>query len=211
MGVVVSHQFDGATRRDIMLFHKVSNLQVGFNLLSSFCGLSPGGVFSRGSPFSSFSGVSSVFRRVASLLVADKALSVSNVLRSFVWAEIDLVYVHGVRVQSRGSASRQDVAVPSSSEFPESHYILVEFSGFVKPLLPLPTSLPIGEGGSCYVFFFVYPKTPELSSYNMTHLRLLLIHHPTSFLLILFHVDSSPLTHCSTLHYINLKYLPCIP
>ena len=38
-----------------------------------------------------------------------------------------------------------------------------------------------------------------------------LLHHPTSFLLILFHIDSSPLTHCSTLYYINLKYLPCIP
>ena len=46
---------------------------------------------------------------------------------------------------------------------------------------------------------------------SLTHPRLLLLCHSTSFLLILFHIDSSPLTHCSTEYYINPKYLPCIP
>ena len=38
-----------------------------------------------------------------------------------------------------------------------------------------------------------------------------LIHHPSSSLLIKFHIDSSLLTLRSTLYYINPKYLPCIP
>ena len=46
--------------------------------------------------------------------------------------------------------------------------------------------------------------------FTLTHLCLLLIRHPTSFLLILFYIDTSLLTHCSTLYYINPKYLPCI-
>ena len=37
------------------------------------------------------------------------------------------------------------------------------------------------------------------------------IRHPSSSLLIMFHYDTSPLTHSSTLYYINPKYLPCIP
>ena len=45
----------------------------------------------------------------------------------------------------------------------------------------------------------------------MTHLCLLLIHHPTSFLLITFHHDSPLLTHGFTLYYLNPKTLPCIP
>ena len=131
------------TCRDVVEFHEVGNFWVGFDLSSSFRGLFPGGMFSWGSPFSSFSGVSLVFGRMASLLVADEALSVSDVLRLFTRREIDLVYVHSIRIGSRGSASRWDVAVPSSSEFPESHHISVEFPSFVKPLFPSPTSLSV--------------------------------------------------------------------
>ena len=87
--------------------------------------------------------------QVTSLLVADEAFSVSDMLCPFVRREIDLVYVHGVRVGSRGSSSQWDIAV-SSSEFPELYHILVEFPSFVKPLLPPPTSLSIGEGGSSH-------------------------------------------------------------
>ena len=82
--------------------------------------------------------------------MTDKALSVSDVLCSFSQGEIDLVYVHSVRVWSRGSASQRDVAVSSSPQFPESHHILVEFSCFIKPLFPLPTSLSIREGGGSH-------------------------------------------------------------
>ena len=55
----------------------------------------------------------------------------------FVWGKIDLVYVHGIRVRLGGSPSWQDVAVSSSSEFPESYHVSVEFPCFIKPLLPL--------------------------------------------------------------------------
>ena len=114
MGVVVSHQFDGVTCRNIVLLHEISNLWVGLDLPSGFRGPSPGGVVSQGSPFSSFPRVSSVFGRVTSFLVADEALSVPDVLRSFIWRKVDLVYVHSIGVRSRGLAGWQDVAVSSS-------------------------------------------------------------------------------------------------
>ena len=133
-------------RRNVVEFHEISNLRVGFDLSGSFHGLSPGGMVCRGFPFSSFSGVSSVFGRVASLLVADEALSVPDVLCPFVRREIDLVYIHGIGIRLRGSASQRDVTVPSSSEFPESYHVSIEFSSLVKPLFPLPTSLSIREG-----------------------------------------------------------------
>ena len=114
------------THRDIVSFHEAGNFQVGFNLSSSFCGLSPGGVVSWSSPFSSLSGVSSVFGRVTSLLVTDEALLVPDVLCSFTRGEIDLVYIHSIGVWSRGSASQRDVAI-SSSKFPESYHISVKF------------------------------------------------------------------------------------
>ena len=91
-----------------------------------------------------------MFGQVTSLLVADKALSVSDVLHSFIWRKVDLVYVHSVRIRSRGSASWQDVTVPSSSELPESYHISVELSCLVKPLLPLPISLSIRKGGGSH-------------------------------------------------------------
>ena len=84
---------------------------------------------------------------MASLLVADEALSVSDVLHSFIQRKVDLVYVHGVRIQSRGLASRRDVTVSPSSELPQSYHISVEFSCLTKPLFPLPTGLPVGESG----------------------------------------------------------------
>ena len=87
---------------------------------------------------------------MTSLLMADEALSVPNVLRSFIWRKVDFVYIHGIGIQSRGLASRQDVAVSSSSEFPKSHYVLIEFPGFIKPLFPFPISLSIREGSSSH-------------------------------------------------------------
>ena len=136
--------------RDIVEFHEVCNFRVGFDLSSSFRGLSPGGMISRGSPFSSFSRVSLVFGRVASLFVADKALSVPDVLSLFTRREIDLVYVHSIGIRSRDSASRRDIAVSSSSEFPESYHVSVEFPSLVKPLFPPPISLSIRKGGSSH-------------------------------------------------------------
>ena len=105
---------------------------------------------SRGSPLSSFPRVSSVLGRVASFLVANEALSVPNVLCSFTGREIDLVYVHCIGIWSRGSASRWNVAVSSTSEFPESYHVSVEFSGFIEPLFPLPTSLSIRKGSGSH-------------------------------------------------------------
>ena len=135
---------------DVVEFHEVGNLRVSFDLPSSFRGLSPGGVISRRSPLFSFPRISSVFGRVASLLVADEALLVSDVLCSFTRREIDLVYVHSIGIRLRGLASQWDIAVPSSSEFPESYYVSVEFSSFVKPLFPPPTSLSVREGSSSH-------------------------------------------------------------
>ena len=82
--------------------------------------------------------------------MADEALVVPDVLRSFTGGEIDLVYVHSIRVGTRGSASRWNIAVPSSSGFPKLYHVVIELSCFVKPLFPLPTSLPIREGGSSH-------------------------------------------------------------
>ena len=84
---------------------------------------------------------------MASLLVANEALSVPNVLSSFSRGEIDLVYIHSIGVRSRGSSSQGDVAVSSPSEFPESYHISVEFPSFVKPLFPFPAGLSIRKGG----------------------------------------------------------------
>ena len=82
--------------------------------------------------------------------MADEAFSVSDVLHLFARREIDLVYIHGIRIRSRGSVSWRDIAVPFSSEFPESYHVSVEFPSFVKPLLPLPTSLSVREGGGSH-------------------------------------------------------------
>ena len=136
--------------RDVMEFHEVGNLWVSLDLSGGFRGLPPGRMVSRRSPFSSFSRISSMFGRVASLFVADEALSIPNVLCPFTRREIDLVYVHGIGIRSRGLASRQDITISSSSEFPESYYVSVEFSSFIKPLFPLPTSLPVRKGGSSH-------------------------------------------------------------
>ena len=136
--------------RDVVEFHEVSNLWVSFDFPSGFHGLSPGGMVSRGFPFSSFSRVSSVFGRVASLLMADETPSVSDVFCPFARREIDLIYIHSIGIRSRGSTSWGNVAVSSSSEFPESYHISVEFPSFVKPLFPLPTSLSIREGSGSH-------------------------------------------------------------
>ena len=114
-----------------MELHEVGNFWVGFDLSSSVRGFFPRGMVSRGSPFSSFPWVSSVLGRVASFLVADEALSVSDVLCSFTGREINLVYVHSVGIRSRSSSSWWDVTVSSSLKFPKSYHVSVEFSGFV--------------------------------------------------------------------------------
>ena len=89
---------------------------------------------------------------MASLLVADKALAVPDVLRFFTRREIDLVNVHSIRIRVRGSASQWNIAVSSSLEFSKLYHILIELSCFVKPLFPLPTSLflSIWEGSSSH-------------------------------------------------------------
>ena len=133
-----------------MEFHEVGNFWVGFDLPSNFLILSPGGVVSWGSPFSSFPRVSLVFGRVASLFVADEALSVSDVLCLFTRREVDLVYVHSIGIWSRSLAGRRDIAVPSSSEFPELDYISIEFSSFIKPLFPLPIGLSVRKGSGSH-------------------------------------------------------------
>ena len=138
------------TSRDVVEFHEVGNFWVGLDFSSGFHSLSPGGVVPRGPPLSSFSRVPSVFGQVASLLVADEALLVSDVLRSFTRGEIDLVYVHGIWVRSGDLVCGWDVAVPSSSEFSESYHVSVKFSSLVKPLFPFPTSLSIREGGGSH-------------------------------------------------------------
>ena len=80
-----------------MQFHEVRNFWVRFDLSHGLYSLSPGVVCWSSSP-SSFSGVSLMLRQVTSLHMADEAFLVSNMLRFFVWGEIDLVYVYGVRV-----------------------------------------------------------------------------------------------------------------
>ena len=136
--------------RDVVEFHEVGNFWVGFDLSSSFRSLSPGGVVPRGPPFSSFPRVSLVFGQVASLFVADEALSVSDVLCSFTRREINLVYVHSVGIWSRSLVGWWDIAVPSSLEFPELYHVSVEFPGFVKPLFPPPTGLSIRKGSGSH-------------------------------------------------------------
>ena len=64
--------------------------------------------------------------------MADEALSVPDVLCSFIWRKVDFVYIHGIGIQSRGSVSQWDVAVSSFSEFPKSHYVPIEFPSFIK-------------------------------------------------------------------------------
>ena len=86
--------------------------------------------------------------------MADEAFVVLYVLYSFTWREIDLVYIHGIRILggSGGSSilSQQDVTVSPTLEFPQSYDVLIEFSCFIKPLFPLPAGLVLSfwEGGS---------------------------------------------------------------
>ena len=81
-----------------MEFHEVCHFRVGFDFLSSLCGLSPGGTVSRCSSSSSFPGVSPVLGGMASFLVADEAFAISDMFRLVAWGEVDLVYVHCVWV-----------------------------------------------------------------------------------------------------------------
>ena len=88
-----------------MEFHEVRNLRVGFDLSGCFRGLPPGGMFSWGFPSSSFPRISLVFGRVASLLVADEAFAVPDMLCPLGRREMDFVYIHGVWVRPRGLVS----------------------------------------------------------------------------------------------------------
>ena len=81
-----------------MEFHEVCHFWVGFDLFSCLRGLSPGGTVSRWSSSSSFPGVSPVLGRMTSFFVADEAFAISDMFRSVARGEIDLVYIHGVRV-----------------------------------------------------------------------------------------------------------------
>ena len=147
VGIVISHQFNGVVCRDVVLFHEICDLRVWFDLPSGLHGFPPGEAVSLGGSSSfSFPWISLVFGQVASLLVADETLAVPDLLSSFTRREIDLVNIHSVWIRARGSASQQDIAVSSSSEFPESYHISIELPCLVKPLFPLPTSLSIRKG-----------------------------------------------------------------
>ena len=87
---------------------------------------------------------------MTSLLVADEALLVSDVLSSFTRRKVDLVYVHSIGIRTRDSAGWRNVTVSSSSKFSKSYHILVKFPGFVKPLLPLPAGLSIRKGSGSH-------------------------------------------------------------
>ena len=140
--------------RDIVLPHEVGNLQVGINLPGGLCGFSPGEVVSLrwGSSSPSLPGISPMFGQVASLLVADEALAISNVLHSFTRGEVDLIHIHSIGIGVRISVSQRYIAVSSSSEFPELYHVLVKLSCLVKPLFPFPAGLflPIREGGGSH-------------------------------------------------------------
>ena len=137
-----------------MFFHEVGNPRVHFIDLPCFGVPPPGGAFSLLQGFPSFPWVPLMLGQVASLLVADEALVVSHMLCSFTRREVGLVYVHGIGVSGRSGSSsvlsRQDVAVSPILEFPESYNVLVEFSGLIQPLLPLPAGfvLSFWEGSS---------------------------------------------------------------
>ena len=133
-----------------MLSHKFCDLWVSLDFSGGFCGLSPGEAISLrwGSSSSSFPWISSVFGQVASLLVGDEALLVSNVLSSFTRRVIDFIHVHSIGVGARGSASWWNVAVSPSLEFPKLYHVVVELSSFFKPLFPLPASLVLPVRGS---------------------------------------------------------------
>ena len=141
--------------RDLVLFHEVANLWVYSLDFPSFRGPSPGGTFSlwQGFPFSLSSRVSLMFGQVTSFLVADEALAVPHVLRSFTGREIDFVYIHGIRISGRsgvsGALSWQDVTISSASEFPELYHVPVELSHLIKPLFPFPTSLFLSIREGC--------------------------------------------------------------
>ena len=82
--------------------------------------------------------------------MTDESLLVPDVLSSFIWRKVDLVYIHSIGIRSRGLVSQQDVAVSSSPQFPKSYYIPIEFPGLIKPLFPFPISLSIREDGSSH-------------------------------------------------------------
>ena len=88
--------------------------------------------------------------RMASLFVTNEALSVPDVLRFLTGREVDLINVHCVWIGTGSSASRQDIAISSSSEFPESYHIAIEFASFIEPLFPFPTSLSVREGSGSH-------------------------------------------------------------
>ena len=137
-----------------MLSHEVADPRVSFDFPHGLRGLPPREVFSLrwGPSSSSFPWVSPVLKRVTSLLVADEAFVVPHVLRFFTGGEIDLVHIHCVGIGVSGSVSRWDVAISSSSEFPELYHISVTLSHLVEPLFLSPASpfLAIREGGSSH-------------------------------------------------------------
>ena len=98
MGVIISHEFYGMSCGDIVKFHEVCHFRVSLDFFGGFSVLPPGGSVSRWFSSSSFSGVSPVLGRMASFFVADEAFAISDVLSSIARGEIDLVNIHGVRV-----------------------------------------------------------------------------------------------------------------
>ena len=98
-------------------------------------------LFSRGIPCGWKSGI---------LLCADEAFAIPDMLRLVARGEIDFVYIHGIWVDLRGSASWGNVAVSSSSKSSESYHISIELPGLVQPLFPFPSSLSVWESGSSH-------------------------------------------------------------
>ena len=150
MGIIVSHQIYGMLHGDPMLFHEFVDPRVCPSNFSDFGSLPPGGasLMLWSSPF--LSRVSFVFGRVASLLMADEALAVLHMLRSFTGREIDLVDVHGIRVSGCSGSfrglSQQDIAVSSTSELLELYHVLIELSCLVEPLFPFPAGFFLSFG-----------------------------------------------------------------
>ena len=142
VGVVISEKLDSVLQGNSMLLHIVSDQWIGPNFPSGFHQPPPGGAFSLGrgssSMSSTLSGISSVFRRVTSFLVADETLAVLHMFSPLAGGEIDLIDIHGIWIGACSLLCQGNVAVAFSSEFPESYHISVELSCLVKPLLSFP-------------------------------------------------------------------------
>ena len=150
--------------RDFMLLHEVADLQVYFIDFPCFISLSPWGAFSSLQGPSFPSRVSLVFGRVASLFVADETLVVPHVFHSFTRREVDLVYVHGVRVPRRSSSSSCLCYVFSLASLEPLYFFHIDSSSLTPWFIIILLSY-----SSC--FTLTHPPLPHdlSSSFFLTH------------------------------------------